>query len=109
MKKDDYKRLLTATALLLPTLQANAQEDSEDEEGPQQHATLPDGDEEDFLDEDDVQLFNLRGYTNELISIVVLVVIISVVRHMVAPRHRTGCTFFIIFFAAVYYIIHRYL
>ena len=59
-------------------------------------------------EEDMMPGFNLSRYTDEIIDIVLLVIIIAVVRRIVRKQHRTGCTFFIIAFAILWYFVDRY-
>lgn len=106
---DSQRHLAAAMLTLLPAVATQAQEDEQD--APEQ----PVGRgwqrmiEEDELPEEEQPVFSIYDYMDEIIAIVILVVIIAVVRHLVDRRHRTGCTFFIIFFAAIFYVIWRYL
>ena len=63
---------------------------------------------DDMLDEDSAPGFNLSYYTEEIVMLVVLAIIIAIVRNSVQKKHRNGCTFFIIVFAILYYIYMMY-
>ena len=65
---------------------------------------IPDGDD-DML-EDTPLPFRVR--TSTIINIVVLLIIILIVRRFLNKRDRNGCTFLIIAFAIVLYLIDRY-
>ena len=65
-------------------------------------------DAEDMFDEDAPIGFNLSRYTDEIVMLVILGIIIVFVRNSVAKKHKNGCTFFIIIFAILLYIYDRY-
>ena len=109
-KTTDLHRLqqtaTSTTLLLLPALHIKAQEDEELNFEPSRKVL--DDDSEELMPEPE-DMFNLHHFTDEIIAIISLVIIIAVVRHLVDKRNRTGCTFFILFFAAIFYIIYKYL
>ncbi len=80
-------------------------EELELDEGVGQYKTeIPDGDD-DLMEETPLP-FRVR--TSTIINIVVLLIIILIVRRFLNKRDRNGCTFLIIAFAIVLYLIDRY-
>lgn len=115
MKKlavDKYKKVALPAFFLLPAAKLSAQEQQEDDD------VLIDGNGRDIrmIEEEDTDMFiegilyiNMRRYMNELVSLIVLVIVIAVVNHFTSKRNRTGCIFFTILIAVVWYVIRRYL
>ena len=97
-------------AMLMLSLPSKAQEQYEDDEHNYSTRTksIPEliSEEETF---DELQPFNIHSITDELVAIILLAVLVSLVRHFVNKRDRKGCTFFIVFFAVIFYIIYKFL
>ena len=105
-------------ATLLPfasPLVARAQEDGPDEseglsgQGGGRGLRGLTEEEDPFAIDDDILQLNLRRYMDEIIMLVLLMVVIMLVRHFMPPRDRRGCTFFVILFALILYVINKFL
>ncbi len=94
---------MTAVALMLPTAQAAAQDDEMDF-APNLNFSLTD----DELTEE-MPTIGIQRFTFEIFLIVIGFIAITVVRHLVGRRHRSGCTFWIVFTLAMFYFLKRLL
>lgn len=93
-------RIMAFLWMLAARWQAFAQDDEGDEPLTQQDFDLMDE-----MDEEDI--FSLSHYSDELLKLFLLAVLIFIIRSMVPRRHRTGCTYWIIFGAVLAYMIMR--
>jgi len=98
--KQTALRILAFLWMLAARWQAFAQDDEGDEP-----LTQHDLDLIDEMDEEDI--FSLSHYSDELLKLFFLTVLIFIIRAMVPRRHRTGCTYWIIFGAILIYMIMR--
>lgn len=64
--------------------------------------------DDEMLDDGEVG-FNLSRYSSEIVTVVVIAIIIAVARAMVPKRDRGGCTFFILVFFLILYLVNRYI
>ena len=97
--KDRLNRLLLLLLLLLSPLWTMAQDDDGPIDDVEDVMILEEEEPEDFI-------FNLSHLSNELIALMLMVVVIFIVRRMLPKRHRSGCTFSMILFAAMAYLFY---
>jgi hypothetical protein len=92
------KHLLLLLLLLLSPLWTMAQDDD----------LVDDVDDVIILEEEEPEdfIFNLSHLSNELIALMLMVILIFIVRRMLPKRHRSGCTFSMILFAAMAYLFY---
>ena len=58
---------------------------------------------------DDMSLLSTSDYSEELVAIVLLAILVLIVRSMLPTRHRMGCTFLMIFAFLLLYGINKFL
>ncbi|MCR4809295.1 MAG: hypothetical protein K5896_05495 [Prevotella sp.] len=64
---------------------------------------------EDQQMEDEQSPLDIQDYIGDIIAIVALFIFIAIVRHFTPKRDKKGCTFFIIIFASVLYLLYKFI
>ena len=74
---------------------------------PGRYRTEVPGDNDDFLDEEQVG-FDIGRYSSEIVTVVVIAIIVAIIRHILPKRDRNGCTFFFLIFLVILYLVNKY-